>query len=311
MRILLALALAHSITTGADARSANPILKRILSGNGLGARANLVGLLAQKPDDPETNVLMGMALTAEGRHNDSLIYYRSGNSDKLYWTQGVLFHANSLRSAGHGTEAAELRAMNLMAKGQDDHSSIWMAIAEDYRQAGDLDAAWEAGMMSLSERPAGKRHHTLLAEIAMDAGQIELARDHILLADHRIGGLDPASLYLAKARLLIAEGDAEGALKEIEQSRAQQRWQPAAIYLQTIALLSVGEVLTAEAVLNRNKLYPNQSPYVLLARIHLLIAKGQDKEAKRAWAELQDLAPGTPMFPEYVPGLSPDPQSPK
>lgn len=312
MRIQLALiALGTLITTAAAAGPSGGLLAQILNGKALTARRTLGPMLASNPDDPVANLYMGMALSVEGKHNDATIYFQAGENAPLYWKQGVGFHAANLRYAGQAEHAAALRSLQLMNPDLDSEGLTWLDQADDYRAAGQLDKAWEAANQAIALRPLGIKAHAVLADIAMDAGQVELAEEHLFLAQKRIDGAAPPRLYLTRARMELARGEHEEALALVEQARDQRRWLVDAVYLHTAVLLAMGDLDAAADVLNRPKLAPKQSPPVLLARIQLLLAQGETEQAQQAWAELQELAPGTVMFPEHVPGLSPTPGSPR
>jgi len=312
MRIQLALiAFGTLITTAAAAGPPGKLLAQILNGKALTARQTLVPMLATGPNDPSANVLMGMALSVEGKHNDAMIYYRAGEAAPMYWDQCVSYHAESLRYSGQPGQAAALRDLQLLAPDLDAEGLIWLEKADDHRAAGELDQAWEAASQALALRPLGIKAHAVLADIAMDAGQLELAEGHLFLAEKRIEGAAPPRLYLTQARLYLAQGEHARALELVKKAREQRRWLVEGVYLHTMVLLAMGDVSGASSVLNKPKLNPKQSPPVLLARVHLLIAQGKIKQAQQAWHVLQELAPGTVMFPEYVPGLSPTPELPK
>lgn len=308
MRIQLALiALGTLITTAAAAGPSGGLLAQILNGKALTARRTLVPMLENNPNDPAANLFMGMALSVEGKHNDAMIYYRAGEAAPLYWEHGVGFHAESLRYSGRPQQAATLRGLQLMDADLEAEGLTWLEQADDYRAAGQLDKAWESANQAIALRPLGIKAHAVLADIAMDAGQIDLAEEHLFLAEKRIDGAAPPRLYLTRARLELARGEHEKALELVEFAREQRRWLVDAVYLHTAVLLAMGDVEGAKGVLNRPKLTPKQSPPVLLARIQLLLAQGDTASAQQAWSELQELAPGTVMFPEHVPGLSPTP----
>ena len=285
----------------------------IQQGRGNGAMRMLQPKLEMAPLDPHLNTLAGLAMGVEGKYELALHYLERGNGTNLYPTAGVARRAEALRESGHGVEAAALHAERLLQPNWTDNKAVFalLAMVEDYRRAGASDQAWEAAYAALAIQPNEPRVYAFMAELSLDQGQADEADAFLFLARRHRDKTPPYRSYLVEARISLANEQPLLALEWLDRAKAQRFVVPATAALTAMAMLQLDHPEEALRVLSRPNMVDREDPSLLAALTRTHLALGQDAEAHRTWAFLQSVAPGSPMFPEYVPGLSPIPELPK
>lgn len=269
--------------------------------------------LQQAPNDPHLNTLAGLAMAVEGKYELSLHHLERGNGTDLYPTAGLARQAEGLRESGRGLEAAALHSERLFQPELSDNATViaLLAMLEDYRRAGALNQAWDTAYRALVIHPSEPRIYAFMAELSLDDGDVDDAEAQLFLARRYQAKTPPYRIYLVEARLALAMQQPLIALEWLEKAKQQRIVMPQAAAMSAMALLQLDRPEEALLVLNRPNMAQREDPILLAALTRTYLALGDDPAAQRTWALLQALAPGSPLFPEHVPGLSADPQSPK
>ena len=280
--------------------------------NALGVLTALTGCAHTKDLPPKESLRLGITVyrATEGnaclqarkhsnmhRYSKAVALFERGNG--CSWEK----HAASLRNIGRGDQAAELRLDKLLTPtappiSGEEQATIWLNIGRDYRSVGHFDAAWEAAQMGLSSAPEMTSLRILLAEVALDLGQLDLA-------EANLAGLPPSGprYRVAQARLLSAQGRPDLALQDLLLLSERNRERPEVQALRTQLLLQQGRVTEARADV-KGHLYTTKSNNhtVLLARrVSYLMHIGERQQARESWLLLQSMAPGAPLYPMAVP----------
>lgn len=265
--------------------------------------------LAQDAEDPHLNTLAGLAMATEGQYGDALGYLERGNGTDLYPTAGLARQAESLRQTGLGHQAAMLHSERRFQPGLADSAEInaLVAMLQDYRAVGDLNAAWDVVAQALVIRPAEPRLNAFAAELALDEGDVASAEAYLSQSAHGADATPPFRALLVEARLSLANQDPETTLSLLTDTGYKHIAMPDSATLRVLAHLQLDQPEQALKQLNRVNLAKREDPNLLAARVRTYLALGQEEEAALTWAFLQSVAPGSPLFPEYVPGLSPEP----
>lgn len=307
--ILPLLTLLTLLSLNAWARAPARELGLIKQGRGRGAMRTLRPQLEQQPNDPHLNTLAGLAYATEGQYTDALFHLERGNGTDLYPVAGLARHAEALRATGRGHDAAALHSERLfqpdMSEG--DETTALVSMIQDYRSVRAYGAAWDTLYRGLVLRPNEPRLNAFAAELALDEGDIAGAEGFMALARPDSDATPPFRLLLVEARLALARQDALGTLDALDQKEHQRMAMPEAAALRALALLELGQPEQALEVLSRVNLASREDPVLLAALTRTQLALGETAQAEFTWAFLQSVAPGSPMFPEHVPGLSPEP----
>ena len=213
---------------------------------------------------------------------------------------------------GRGDEAASLHRERLLQPDLSEGAQLTAVVAtiQDYRSIGALDQAWELVYFGMAIRPSEPRLLAFAAEVALDEGDLARADAYIFLAERDESASPPQRLSMVQARRALAAQDPDLALAFLEESKQPRMSVPEAVGLRVAVLLALERPEDAMTVLSRVNLASREDPVLLAARARTELALGDLAAAEQTWAFLQRVAPGAPMFPEYVPGLSPTPELP-
>lgn len=278
----------------------------IHQGRGRLALDQLLPKLETAPLDPGLNAQAGLAYHAMGRYADALGYLAYAEGSEIYPQVGVAREAESLRATGQAQAAIALHTERLWQSPDERRQlQVWLNLLQDHRSAGEPQRALDAGYMALSLSPRSATVHAWMAEIHLDQGDVELARESLYMADSLPA--DPANrLLLARARLAIAEGDLESAQALVSAARENRRWLPDNVAMQCEIFLAQDDPGAVLDLLDKSLVMHRQDPVLLAQRARAFQALGAQADATYAMHQLQLLSHGFPLRPFAVPGLTPD-----
>jgi len=185
-----------------------PLLARDLKrGQVRMAHRNAVDQLTTNPDDPDLHALFGAVLSKAGYYSDSVNAFTFAQGSEWYDVDGMPYHADALRHAGYGKEAALLRKVILDSGPKKSGWSITVLInlVDDYRAAKDMSAAWETADQLLGWYPGSPLTWATIADLYIDEGDLDSAWMALFEGDRMIGRTSFRT-HLVRARLFLAEG---------------------------------------------------------------------------------------------------------
>lgn len=224
--------------------------------------------LSSQPDALEPMVWLGIAWSRIGYYPDAAGAFSLVAGGDLYEELGLEAHATALRELGAGQAALDLRLQRLVHADVTDAIEVRLRAqaVDDLRMAGDSAGAEAQALHALALFPGGPLAQILLAEVAMDRGDLEEAASYLWVATQLGGTPMVQSLWRAQLRWALLSGDplaiAEGvaAYGAIRSPEAQTR----ALYAE--ALRQQGEPAAALEVLQRARLELTEDPAVLGVR---------------------------------------------
>jgi tetratricopeptide (TPR) repeat protein len=237
----------------------------------------LQAALEREPDDADTHARIGYVQAKIGRFGDAIASFQMALGSEWYEEKALRPHADSLRATGALEEAIALRRqVVLQADAARERVAAGVELALDLRAAEDPAAAEAALYAVLSESPREEDAFALLAELALDRGDLEEAGYQLWMADRY--GADRPWTRVAHAHLAIAEGDLDGALLYVNHGKKKGRdLSPWA--LQAEILRRMGDPEGGLALLDSGFLGDQDRPELLSARIACLASAGQRDEA--------------------------------
>ena len=232
--------------------------------------------LAAQPDAPEPMLWLGIAWSSLGHAPDAIGAFRLSPGGDLYEQQGLAAHATALRTLGDGRAAATLRRQGLTAPLRPGAEAVvWQELVADLRIAGALFEAEDAALQALSLYPQGVVPHILLADVALDRGDLEAARGWLWLAERQGGSPRMPRLWAARMRCALLSGDADEIAEQRVAYGALRAPDSPEVALYAEVLRQQGEPLEALRLLTRSRMALSEAPEILSARV-------------RVWADLYD-----------------------
>ncbi len=240
--------------------------------------------LTNNPDDAELHAYLAVASAKIGRYADALPAFENAEGSPYYESSGLDEHATTLRATGNFDQAIALRREALAASPTEVRRvSISFDLADDYRAAGDLYNAQQVAEYVLAATPGLEEAYALLADIAIDAGDLEEAELQLWFAD--LYGRRSARTRATRGRLQLAYGDDEAALAEVREGRMRSRNHlPWAI--QGEAMRRMGDPVGCLSLLDSGFLPDKDRPDMTAAKLACLASAGYLDEAEelRHWA---------------------------
>ena len=180
---------------------------------------------------------------------------------------------------------------------------MFLERSQDLRVAGDLVGAERDALSALGLQPRNKLVLALLAELALDHGDLDGAGGWLFVAAQS-PGLAPSPLLLAQARHALAEGDLEGAQGFLDQARPRGRQPARTAALQARLFVLAGDPAAGLGLLSRPRFDLDQHLCLLRGRVLTLQALGAEEEAASWRALLNAQASNGSLDTESVPQLA-------
>ncbi len=275
-----------SLPPGADPE--DPLLtlkltarRATLAGQPQRVMGDLREALETHPDDVDLHALLGAALARAGHYPDAAAELALGRTSPYYELDGLDAEADVLRAEGRGRAAAELRFQRFLAEGGPGLTVFSLqGVIDDYRSAGDLEAAEDMAWKAIAWRPWSPSPYAMLALVKLDEGDLAEAEALVWLAE-RNGTRDPAPLDLARARILASYGAYDEAARALHHA-ARLRPRSRAILAARAALLrEAGRPADALALIEMPRWGHHQDPFVWAVEVEVRWDLGE-KDAARA-----------------------------
>jgi predicted Zn-dependent protease len=237
-------------------------------------------LLAAHPDDPELAAAWFALLHAYGFYGEALYSLRWSLGSAWYEVQGIGLHANALREAGQGREAAALRAELLVSPAYREGTelTVRVGIAHDLLAGGAIGDALAAAEDAVALFPGYGISWGALGAAQLKAGDLDAAWATLHLADREFSER-PVELGLLHARLLWAEGDPEAAWAVLNPLRSRTTIDPNAWALRMELLVARDLASDAVNIADLNRFDRMQGPNMVAARVAALRAAGEGDRA--------------------------------
>lgn len=234
-------------------------------------------VLATTPDDTDAMLWLGIVWSSMGNHPDATAAFALAPGGPLYERMGLEAHATTIRAQGHGQAAFDLRQQRLvhasLSVGQE--LKVWEASVADLLMAGDLLGAEAAAWQAVSLFPQGVLPHLLLANVALENGDVEEARQWLALAAQFGGALSMPKFWHTSLRCALLDGDELEIEALLDAYLGFQTSDGAVVAFYAEVQRERGDPATALYFLTRAKMLLTEHPDVLAARV-------------RARADLQD-----------------------
>jgi tetratricopeptide (TPR) repeat protein len=246
------------------------------------------------PDHADSMAWLGAAWAASGQPADALGAFDLSAGSGWYEDEGVLAHADALRPFSPAAAAA-LHTERLRMGGLGDARTIrlHLDIIDDHRQAGDAAAAWGAAEEALAAFPRAPSVQAALAELCMDAGDLDRAGAHLWLS-RRHGPV--LRTLLAEGRLALLEGRPVDALVAARDAAEGRTTSLRRVALEAEALRQLGEPARAARLLSSERLRNTNAPEVLAVRLRVAADLGRTDETLA-------LVPRAAIYPSLSPLL--------
>jgi tetratricopeptide (TPR) repeat protein len=208
------LCFALAVTLGGAARGGpHPALQRQLQlGQYRLVHRAVLPLLTASPDDPDLMAMLGAALAKAGCAGDAEAAFRLAEGSPWAEAEALPLRADALRTLGAVAQAGALRRAALLDG--DRHAGweaqVWMEIAEDHIEQGDLVEAEAMMQQAIAWYPAAALPWAGLARVAQLRGDPE-ARDEAMWMAERLADRPLGLLDLVRAAVLAEEGAHEAA----------------------------------------------------------------------------------------------------
>ena len=232
-------------------------------------------LMAAHPDDPELAAAWFALLHAFGHYGEALDSLRWAVGSAWYEVQGVGLHANALREAGRGQEAAALRAELLVSPAYREGTELTVRVGRvhDLLAAGATEDALAEGEAAVGLFPSYGISWAALGAAQLQAGDLDGAWTTLGLAERQLG--EPSvDLGILRARLLWAEGDPEAAWVVMNPLRVKTTLDPAAWALRMELLVARDLASDAANIATLDRFDRMQGPNMVAARVTALRAAG-------------------------------------
>ena len=246
--------------------------------------------LERAPDDPDLHAILAVSLSELGRFSEAapeLVFALGSRLDEATFLNA---EADTAAALGDPLQAAEIRRSRLISPmTAEAELLVWVAISDDLRAAGEEAQAEEAAWRALSAAPHAPSAHYALADVYIDEGLFEEAEEECWLAGLR-GGTTLRG-RLTEGRLLLAQGDPEGALAALSTATRQLSHSPRLAVLRAAALRALDRPAEALHQLEVSSLQGGAWPEVLAMRAALNADLGQEAEALEIADHAQRLYP--------------------
>ncbi len=250
--------------------------------------------LATAPDDPDLMAVLGGALAKAGSYTDAEAAFRLAEGSAWVEAAALPLRADALRALGDVEQAGALRRAALLTP--DHHpgweAQVWMEIAEDHIEQGDLDEANAMMEQAIAWYPAAALPWAGLARVAHLRGDLE-ARDEAMwmaarLADRPLGLLD-----LVRAAALADEGAHEAADALLQAQPTARGTDPRLWALRAQIARQRGAPGAALAMLDEERFHWSEEPLLIEERVRALWALERTGEAEAALKQARRRNPGS------------------
>ena len=240
--------------------------------------------LSEDPDNVELHAIIGVAWAKNSFFADALGAFSLCPGSVYYENQGIEAHADALRSVGRGEEAVVLRLQRLLDPSLNEGRTmkVLLGAVDDLREVGDL-----AGAMAFAEQaealfPRSPMAHAVMADIYLDAGDLDAA-DQAIWAMSRMGGTSRGAAVQARRALL--DGDYTEADAVLESARQFRTPTVRLAALRAEVLRQGGDPHTAAELLERNRWRALEAPELLQVRL-MVYADMEDTESAAYWKHI-------------------------
>ncbi|HEX2979393.1 MAG TPA: tetratricopeptide repeat protein, partial [Anaerolineaceae bacterium] len=244
------------------------------------------------PNEPEWHAFAADLNRHTGEFERSLQHQMKAYELNPTDTRYAMSLGKSYLRSGKTSDA--IRLFDEVARIDPNNVNAWLALAKANEIAGDLPAAIACTEKAISIAPNTLEPVLLCGNIALKAGQVELARQRANYAK----SIDPteAQAHLLLVRSYEAQGQAEEALKTVESAVEQVR-DPYALQLERVAL--VRKLRGPEAGLQLLQTLAatySDEPAVLTLLAEALVETGQRDAAEHAAKSALQLQPDQPSL---------------
>ncbi|MBL8617628.1 MAG: hypothetical protein JNM72_18615 [Deltaproteobacteria bacterium] len=318
----LCAALAVTLGAGAVAGPHPGLARQLQLGQVRQVHRAVLPKLAASPDDPDLMAVLGAALAKAGSYTDAEAAFRLAEGSAWAEAEALPLRADALRALGAVEQAGALRRAALLVPGHHPgwEAQVWMEIAEDHIEQGDLVEASAMMEQAIAWYPAAALPWAGRARVAHLQGDLE-ARDEAMwmaarLADRPLGLLDlvqaavlaeegafeaadallqaqPTArgtdmrLWALRAQIARQRGAPEEALRLLEEERFHWSEEPLLIEERVRALWALERPAAGEAALaqarRRNPGSARLADLQVEAELRALLAAGQPAAAAARW----------------------------
>jgi len=250
------------------------------------AAQNITRQLEKSPDDIELSAMLGVAWSKMGFSVDALVMFQLCPGASYYEARGLDAHADALRALGRGEAAASLRIQRLLTSDLSEVQQLLILLwaADDLRAAGDYRGALEQVYRAEALFPRSPMVSAVLADIWMDAGDLEQA-DAALWANTLHGQTSRGASVRAR-RAMLDEDFAE-ASEILEAARMFRNPTPRLASLRAEVLRLQGDPHAAADILERNRWRSMEIPELITARLRVY-ADLEDAASAENWVALAE-----------------------
>ena len=229
---------------------------------------NINHQLEKTPDNIELFAMLGTAWSKMGHSTDALVMFQLCPGSVYYEDQGLDAHADALRSLGEGEAAASLRLQRLLTSGLDEGRQLRILLwaADDLRAAGDYSSALEVAYRAEALFPRSPMVFAILADIWMDAGDLDKA-DAAIWATSLHGATSRGASV--RARRAILDEDFTEASEILEAARIFRNPTSRLASLRAEVMRLQGDPHAAADILERNRWRMMEQPELIAARLRV------------------------------------------
>ncbi len=280
------------------ARSSDGVEMMIRRGQYRVATQNANRALQASPDDVELHAAIGIAWSKAGYFADAAGAFKLCAGSTLYEDKGLEAHADQIRAMGDGQGAAALRLQRLLdAEISDFHAmKVWMGVVDDLRMDGDLVGAEDAAYQALSLFPRSPMALAMLADVYMDAGELDEADAALWMAAQQG---DTARGFITQARRELIDKDYAAAEAVLESARKLRTPTLRLAVMRAEVKRQQGNAHGALEILERARWQLTEHPEMLAVRIMTLTDLGYPDAAEFA-ARAQLIYPNNPLIEEAI-----------
>lgn len=253
--------------------------------------------LDQDPDSPDLHAALGVAFQRSGFDADAVVSLGFGEGSRFYESTGLEAHAEALRSLGLGAQAAELRAQRLALPFEKDAGelTVLLGLVDDRVSSGELDLALDWAESAVALFPRSPAAHAYLAQVAWFLGEVEQAEYGLWWSQH-LGSSQRGSILAME--MAIARGDLKAAREALDAARDQKRRRQHLRVLHARLMMLEGDPEGAVLMLESSGVRNIASPENLAVRAWAMSSVGMQTEAREALELGQALYPGHPWMLE-------------